>query len=652
VFVVEDEKLVATDLQQHLEMLGYEVPAIMASGEEALKRASEAPPDLVLMDIQLKGRIDGIDTARILQTRLNIPVIYVTAFADNATFNRAKATEPYGYVVKPFGRKELQTAIELALHKHGRERSVRTHEQWLMALIANLGAGIITTDPAGLVCMMNPKAEQYTGVPLAEALGVPWADLFAFPDARDQRDTPIWRAIHENTVTEMLDTRVVFTRSGRKGIVCGAVSAMGAPGGNDRSAIMVFRDISAWLHLENQYAHARHLEDMQRLAGALGHQFANYVTLISGYSESLARGMDQNDGRVREVRTIQKVTDRAAALTRDLLAFSRGQTPMLKVIDANRTITGICEIANFSLGSNISLELQLDTAGVKIESDPGHLEQILMALVANAKEAMPGGGVVTVRSSKFDVDDLTASRFVDLPPGPYVRIDVSDTGVGMSYETQSHIFEPFFTTKPQNTGLGLSAAFGLVKQNRGHIWFESEPQKGSTFTVCLPRIEALAREAFSLPASLRGSETILVVDSDSEDRAQTRDVLLELGYRVIEASGGNEAVRICEQKPGGIDLVLSVVVMPNMTGFELARRVQVTRPSMAVLFMSKYSEYALRHHGAFEEGRVMLQKPFSAEALARAVSGALQPLRSAAGGSSSVGSVSQPTTGERKINEV
>ena len=630
-FVVEDEKIVAADLQAHLQMLGYEVPAVVSSGEEALKRAGESHPDLVLMDIQLKGRMDGIEAARIFQTRLNIPVIYVTAFADDATFNRAKSTEPYGYVVKPFGRKELQTAVELALHKHGRERKVKTHEQWLMNVISHMGAAIITTDHTGLVCMMNPKAEEYTGVALGEALGAPWTDLISFPDAPDLRDTPISKAVRDKTVTEMLDTRVVFPRAGRRGAICGAVSSMGVQGsgGADRAAILVFRDISVWVQLENQYVRARHLEDMQRMAGGLAHQFSNLVTMISGYSESLARTIDPSDPRARDIRTIQKVTERASSLTRDLAAFSRGQTPTFRLMEANKAVAGVCEVVTGSLGSSMKLELGAEVAAARIDADPDQLQRILLALVSNARDAMPDGGTITVKTSRFDVDDLTATKFVDLAPGAYLRIDVCDTGVGMSYETQSHIFEPFFTTKPRSTGLGLAAVYGMVKQNHGHIWFESEPQKGSTFTVCLPRVDGQTRETVRLPQSLCGSETILVVDDDVEDRALIRDMLLDLGHRVIEAASGNEALKICEQQQGGVELVLSNVVMPNMTGMELARRLSNTGRSTPVLFMSKYSEYALRHHGALEQGTAMLQKPFAADILARAVREALRSNASA-----------------------
>lgn len=612
--VVEDERLVAVDLQQRLTKMGYKVPGITASGEDALRKAAEVLPDLVLMDIQLKGQMDGIDTAQILQTRLNIPVVYLTAFTDERTLERAKSTEPYGYLVKPFEAKELQIAIELALHKHGNVRRDRTHEQWLAGVIANLGAGIITIDRSGLVSMMNPQAEQYTGVQLQDALGRPFAELIRFVDDRGQ-DSPIWSAVRDNETTELLDVRINFPKTGRNAVVCGAVSAMGAPG--ERAAIVVFRDITTWLDLEKQYSRARRLEDLQRLAGGLAHQFSNFLTLISGYSESIARTFEPGDARVRDVRTMQKVADRAGNLTRDLLAFSRGQNLSLKNLDANQAIESICERIKLSVAQAV-IEPKFEAAG-NIETDPIQLEQMLVALVNNASEAMPEGGVITVRTSNFEADRGLATSFVDLPPGPYVRIDVTDTGVGMSYDTQTRVFEPFFTTKSRNLGISLAAVYGMVEQHRGRIWFESEPKKGTTFSICLPRVQAGARHAVSMPRGLRGSETIVTVEDDPDARAQARDTLLDLGYRVIEAASGKEALKICEDEAGQIDLVLTSAIMPNMTGSELARRLHAINPRIRVLFMSRYSEYALRHHGGVDEDAIIVQEPSDGVTLAQAV---------------------------------
>jgi nitrogen-specific signal transduction histidine kinase len=415
----------------------------------------------------------------------------------------------------------------------------------------------------------------------------------------------------------MVDCRVFFPKTGRHGLVCGAVSPMPEPASNRRAAVLVFRDVTSWRHLEAQYQRTRHLENMQRLAGGLAHQFSNFLTMVSGYSESLAHSIEPADPRFHDVRTIQKVSERASNLTRELMAFSRNQQLNLKVLDTNQAVAHSTDLLKLTSNPAIALEHDFAAKVAKIEVDPAHLDQILSTLVSNARDAMPEGGVITLRTSNMEVDESLANKFVDLPPGSYVRIDVIDRGMGMTYETQTHVFEPFFTTKERarGTGIGLAATYGLVKQNRGHIWFESEPKKGTTFSVCLPQAGSLA----SVPRSLFGTETVLVVDDSPEARTNARDMLLDLGYRVLEASCGSEAVKICEQTQERIDLVLSNVMMPNMTAAELAGRMASIRPSARILFMSPYSEYSLRRHGALDPSFAVIQRPFNIDALARAV---------------------------------
>jgi CheY-like chemotaxis protein len=259
-----------------------------------------------------------------------------------------------------------------------------------------------------------------------------------------------------------------------------------------------------------------------------------------------------------------------------------------------------------------------------IEADPAHVEHIITALLANARDAIPAGGTIRLRTSNLNVDADMASTFGDVSPGQYVRIDVTD-GSEMDYETSTHIFEPFFSTKDRarDAGLGLAAVYGLVKQNRGHIWFESEPGTGTTFSFCLPKMEAAASQSDEVPHSLRGGETILIAEEDSEARVQARDMLMKLGYQVMEAASGVEALKICEQEPQRIDLVLSSVAMPNVTAHEFANRVPAARPGVKLLFMSPYSEYSLRRRGAVEDGLAIVQMPFTPDMLAKAVRDAL-----------------------------
>ena len=620
VLVVEDEKIVAADIRENLRSLGYSVPAVISSGEEAISEASQNHPDLVLMDIQLKGRIDGIEAARVVQTRLNIPVVFITAFADDATIQRAKSTDPYGYIVKPFGKKELQTTIEIALNKHRSERRLRTSEEWLMSLIKSMGEAILAVDRAGSICLINPAAETITGGSLEETLGAHWSDVIEFTGRhRAGLGNPFLVALEKGKTVHLPECPVRFARTGKKAILAGSVAPLIPHSSVVSGAVFAFQDQTEQQRLERQYQRTRHLEALQTLAGGVAHNLNNVLMIIYGYSEALIRNFAENDAPYRDVRMIQKATERASSMTHQLLSFSRRQSAEPKVVALNEIVSNSEHMLRHVLGDNIELIMNLDPRTGKTEADPAHLEQVLMSLVLNSRDSMPLGGRISIRTSNADVDLTLASKFVDLPPGSYVRLEVTDSGAGIDYTVQSQLFEPFFTTKERTKGLGLglAAAYGLVKQAGGNIWFESEPGKGTRFDLYLPRSED--REAFAPIAhstANRGIETILVVEDEPDTRLLIRETLLHLGYRVVEANSGAEALKIANEADDPIHLVVTDILMPSMSGLEIASRLSSQLPDIRVLFVSSYSQYVLEHHGAMEHGSSMLQKPFTAEALA------------------------------------
>jgi two-component system, cell cycle sensor histidine kinase and response regulator CckA len=622
VLIVEDEKIVAADIRENLKSLGYNVPAVLSSGEDAIRCATENRPDLVLMDIQLKGKIDGIEAAKIVQSRLNVPVVYITAFADDATIQRAKSTEPYGYILKPFGKKELQSTIEIALYKHGRERRLKTSEQWLMALIRNVPEGVLAIDRFGSVVLMNPGAEIIAGVALQDALGADWRDLIEFLDPHlASPNDPFEAARTQGAALNLEGTPVRFPKTGRKAVLLASVAPIQDSSSSAEGCVMVLRDVTAQRSLDAEYQRLRHLEALQRLAGGVAHSLNNSLTIISGYSEALERALEPADERLRDVAMVQQAGERIGSLTRQLLSFSRRQPASPRKLNLNELVGGLEGMLRHSLGPDIRITIELEPALGVVEMDPSHIEQILMSLAFNAGDAMPTGGALTIRTFNLAVDVEYASRFVDLPAGDYIALEVRDTGAGIDYALQPQIFEPFFSTKERGrAGLSLAAVYGIVKQSGGHIWFESEPGRGAVFSVCFPCVAAGEAVCDGHASGLlRGAETILVVEDEPEFRVFTREALLRLGYQVIEAASGGEAMRICEDASNSIHLVLSAVMMPRMSGFELGRQLPSLRPNTKLIFMSPYSPYALKHHGALEEGSIVLQKPFSAATLAAKV---------------------------------
>ncbi len=375
---------------------------------------------------------------------------------------------------------------------------------------------------------------------------------------------------------------------------------------------------------EEQLRQAQKMEAVGRLAGGVAHDFNNLLTAIIGYSDILLNGLGESDPWRPDILEIKKAGERAATLTSQLLAFSRKQVLQPKVLDLNEVVTDMDKMLQRLIGEDIDLITLPDPALGRVKADPGGIEQIILNLAVNARDAMPEGGKLTIETANVDLDESYARGHVTVQPGPYVMLAVSDNGMGMSPETQAHIFEPFFTTKEKGkgTGLGLSTIYGIVKQSGGNIWVYSELGGGTTFKIYLPRVEeALTPVETSTPedASRQGSETILLVEDDEVIRKLVSVILHDHGYTVLVARNGSEALKISEQHLDPIHLMLTDVVMPQMTVRELTQRLAEMCPQTRVLYVSGYTDEAIVHHGVLDEGMYFMQKPFTAVALLRKV---------------------------------
>jgi two-component system cell cycle sensor histidine kinase/response regulator CckA len=389
-------------------------------------------------------------------------------------------------------------------------------------------------------------------------------------------------------------------------------------------------DLTERRRLEDQLRQSQKMEAVGRLAGGVAHDFNNVLTVVKSFSEFLLEDLDKLDPRRSDVEEIAKAADRAAALTRKLLAFSRKQVMRPESLDLNIVVVGMEKMLQRLIGDDVRIATVLDPELLPVEADPSSIEQSILNLAVNARDAMPDGGTLTIRTRNETLEKADAAWAIR--PGRYAMLSVSDTGHGMDTTTQARVFEPFFTTKPQGqgTGLGLAMVYGIVKQSGGHVWVESKPDQGTTFTVYLPQpsqIDAATalRATPNAPghpgetATRVGGETVLVVDDEEAVRSSTRRALERAGYTVIPAIDGADALRLFTEHDGEIDLVLTDVVMPGLSGRELVGRLRIMNPEVPVLFVSGYTEEGVRKQGVLEPGAAYLEKPFTPEMLLRKV---------------------------------
>ncbi|MGN6392955.1 MAG: PAS domain S-box protein [Gemmatimonadales bacterium] len=512
------------------------------------------------------------------------------------------------------------------------EQALRESEARYRDLFDNASDLVCSTTLDGTFLYVNPAWHEALGHTDESLARLTFLDL-VHPDSRERYREVLTRTAAGETLGHV--DLVLLTSAGASLTVEGNISctADGVP----VRVRGIYRDVTERKRVDEQLRRAERMQAAGRLAGGVAHEVNNMMTGVIGFSEFLMRSLEPADPRRAEVAEIIKAGARAADVTRQLLAFTRQQFLRPEVLEVNAVVQGHEKMLRRVLGEDHRLALALDPDAGDVRADRGQLEQVLVNLMLNARDAMPARGSVTVATLPVTLDDAYAAGHdgVQIPRGAYVQLALSDTGVGMDRETQARIFEPFFTTKPvgQGTGLGLSTVYGIVKQSDGFVWVYSEPGLGTTFKIYLPRVgaeHALPPHAERRPAARGGSETILIVEDEDMVRALTIRSLRDHGYRVLEARHGLEALHQLELNANGVDLVISDVVMPELGGRELAQRIAALRPSLPVLFISGYTGEDVIQRGLLDVGAPFQQKPFGPDSLARKVREMLDAARSPA----------------------
>jgi PAS domain S-box-containing protein len=498
------------------------------------------------------------------------------------------------------------------------EAALRVTNQMLQALIEASPLAIFATDPAGAVRMWNPAAERMFGWRAGEVVGGPLpvgfeADDVAGPAGSAGVGGPSGSG---ETRRRRKDGSLVDVSLSFAALRDGAGATIGV--------VTIAADITQRRQLEEQLRQAQKLEAIGRLAGGIAHDFNNLLTVIGGRTHIMGWRVPADDPLRRDLDIIEQAAERAAGLTRQLLAFSKKQVLELRVVELKDVVSGLDRMLPRLIGEDVELITRAGDAPGRVRVDPSQIEQVVLNLAVNARDAMPNGGRLTIETRSVDVGQDASGPPVGLEPGPYVMLQVTDTGHGMDQATRDQLFVPFFTTKGpgKGTGLGLATVYGIVKQTGGDIRVESEVGRGTTFRIYLPRVEDPVDVVIGGPAVIapaRGRETILLAEDDADVRALAQETLEATGYTVLEAPRPEEALRVAREHAGRIDVLVADVVMPEMTGRALADQLRARRPDLKVLFISGYASDAIVQLGVLEPGTAFLNKPFTPGALARRI---------------------------------
>jgi two-component system, cell cycle sensor histidine kinase and response regulator CckA len=514
-----------------------------------------------------------------------------------------------------FVARQLASAVEIKRN----EQALRRSEARYRSLVQSSVYGIYRSSLEGRFLDVNPALITMLGYGSAEEVLLldPEKDVFALCEEHK-------RLVEEFRNTGRLDGIEVKWKRKDGSTITVRISGRAVTSEDEPADVLeaIAEDVTERRALEEQFRQAQKMEAVGRLAGGVAHDFNNLLMVISGYAEVILATLSEVHPLTEKAKAIQQAADRATTLTRQLLAFSRKQLLELKVVDVNAIVSDMERLLRPLIGENVELLARLTPEAGYTRADAGQLEQVLMNLVVNAKDAMPDGGRLTIQTQHVVFDQSHRRGQTFIRPGNYVLLSVSDTGMGMDRETQSRIFEPFFTTKEKGkgTGLGLSTVYGIVKQSGGYVTVQSEKGRGSTFHIYLPQVEGSAEQQ-TVPvarAAAGGTETILLVEDEDSVRQLVRDTLESKGYKVVEAENGENGLQAATQHEGKIDLVITDVVMPGMGGREMVEQLVKTRPQTKFLYLSGYTEEAILNGGVLN-GTAFLQKPFTLQSLTRKV---------------------------------
>ncbi|MDQ7783581.1 MAG: response regulator [Desulfomonilaceae bacterium] len=628
VLIVEDSEDDCLLLVRHLRRGGYQPEFRRVETNSAVREALvEHTWDVVISDYAMP-HFSAMGVLSVLRSmHLDIPCLIVSGTIGEETAVTIMKAGANDYIMKdnlqrlvPAIEREIREA-EIRKERRRTAEALRESEERYRSLVDNIDIGVTLMDADYNVVMTNPAQSRLFSKHVDEMVGTKCHETFA-ETASICPYCPASRAMSTGRPAEVEVERLIGDEK-RTNLRIRAFPTLGRDGAIT-GCIEVVEDITQRARMEEQLRQTAQLEAIGRLAGGVAHDFNNLLTAILGYSSVLLQQMPKNSSEREKVFQIGRAAERAAELTRQLLAFSRKQVLSVRALDLNPLIADFEKILRRLLGVDIELMTVFDPSLGQVMADPNQIEQILLNLAVNARDAMPEGGKLTMETANVTLDEAYTRAHADLNPGQYVMFSVADTGVGMDADTRSNIFDPFFTTKEKGkgTGLGLSTVYGIVKQHKGHVSVYSEPGRGSVFKIYLPCMErriASTSEVAAAGDQRRGHETVLVVEDEEVVRNLACELLELLGYSVLHAAHPLEAIRLSQEYDGPIHLLLTDIVLPKMDGARLYRTISESRPGIKVLYVSGYTQNAIIDHGVLKPGVHFLAKPFTLDSLASKV---------------------------------
>lgn len=587
ILVVEDESVVALSLCESLEHLGYQTVGPASRSEKALALAESEQPDLVLMDIRIKGSVDGIDTAAILVNRYDLPVIYLTAYTDDSTIARARNTKPYGYLVKPYEERELRSAVEIALYRHRSERRFRMVEKQLTTTLEHMGDGVVAVDDSNRVTYLNPVAAKMSGRETEEAVGLPLQEVLPIKDAYGNPFHPAQEVQKENPEAAREPDLAITTSTGKAVEIDHNLAPVVSETEGTVGAVLNFRSAEERLLKEKRRFSLQRLEALEKLSARIAHDYNNLLTIIQGNLHSLEEGFEIESS----IRDAKEATARAARLTQQLLTFSHSRHSQKESFDLSRLVARSQPVLKVILGNKHKLKLHLTSEVVMVSADQGLVKHVVANLLSNARTSQPAGGVI-----ELSVGTEEREPPPEVPSSTrWAVVTVRDRGRGIPSDNLPYIFEPFFTTKSegQGSGLGLASSHGVVKSHGGWIEVDSEINEGTTFRIYLPLLhhEPKAR-APKLPDARPPNENskIVVVEDEDSLRGLVGRILKRRGYHVKLIEDGDKALQYLINEEHDFTLLLTDLQLPGeLNGRRLAEELRNRGQDLKVAFMSGYS---------------------------------------------------------------